>query len=172
MIKTIPGDHELKQRKGLNINPIPERIYPMEIDEQHDAALAKVAEMVGDAKFAMLTTLEKDGTLRSRPMATVQVDSDGNLWFFTTLSSPKIVEGQPDQQVNLCYVRAEKQDYLSVSGTAELVHDKGKMQALWSPWLSPWFPKALDDPDLALLKVSMLAVEYWGAPDSTTGYVH
>ena len=144
----------------------------MEIDEQHDSALAKVAEMVGDAKFAMLTTLEKDGTLRSRPMATVQVDSDGNLWFFTTLSSPAIVEGQPDQQVNLCYVRAEKQDYLSVSGTAELVRDKGKMQALWSPSLSPWFPKGLDDPGLALLRVSMIAVEYWGAPDSATGYVH
>ena len=61
----------------------------MEIDEQHNAALAKVAEMVGDAKFAMLTTLEKDGTLRSRPMATMQLDSEGNLWFFTSMSSPK-----------------------------------------------------------------------------------
>ena len=144
----------------------------MEIDEQHDAAMAKVAEMVGDTKFAMLTTLEKDGTLRSRPMATVQVDGDGNLWFFTTRSSPKIAEGQPDQQVNLCYVRNEKQDYLSVSGTAELVQDKGKMQALWSPWLSPWFPKGLDDPDLALLKVSILAVEYWGAPDSAAVHAY
>ena len=61
----------------------------MEIDEQHNAALAKVAEMVGDARFAMLTTKEKDGTLRSRPMATMQLDSQGNLWFFTSLSSPK-----------------------------------------------------------------------------------
>ena len=41
----------------------------MEIDEQHNAALTKVAEMVGDAKFAMLTTLEKDGTLRSQPLS-------------------------------------------------------------------------------------------------------
>ena len=53
----------------------------MEIDVQHNAALAKVAEMVGDARFAMLTTKEKDGTLRSRPMATMQLDSEGNLWF-------------------------------------------------------------------------------------------
>jgi general stress protein 26 len=140
----------------------------VEIDEQHNAALAKVAEMVGDARFAMLTTKEKDGTLRSRPMATMQLDSEGNLWFFTSLSSPKIEEAQPDQQVNLSYARTDKYDYLSISGAAELVHDKGKMQALWSPWLKPWFPKGLDDPDLALLKVSILAVEYWDAPDSAT----
>ena len=116
----------------------------------------------------MLTTKEKDGTFRSRPMATVQVDSEGNLWFFTSLSSPKIEEAQRDQQVNLSYVRADKYDYLSISGAAELVHDKEKMQTLWSPWLKPWFPKGLDDPDLALLKVSITAVEYWDAPDSAT----
>ena len=138
----------------------------MEIDEQHNAALTKVAEMVGDAKFAMLTTLEKDGTLRSRPMATMQLDGEGNLWFFTSLSSPKIEETQPGQQVSLSYARTDKQDYLSVSGTAELVHDKKKMQALWSPWLKPWFPKGPDDPELALLKVGIIAVEYWDAPDS------
>jgi general stress protein 26 len=138
----------------------------MEIDEQHNAALAKVAEMVGDARFAMLTTLEKDGTLRSRPMATMQLDGEGNLWFFTSVSSPKVEEAQPDQQVSLCYARTDKQDYLSISGAAELVHDKEKMQTLWSPWLKPWFPKGPDDPDLALLKVSIMAVEYWDAPDS------
>ena len=138
----------------------------MEIDEQHNAALTKVAEMVGDAKFAMLTTLEKDGTLRSRPMATMQLDGEGNLWFFTSLSTPKIEETQLGQQVNLSYARTDKQDYLSVSGTAELVHDKKKMQALWSPWLKPWFPKGPDDPELALLKVGIIAVEYWDAPDS------
>ena len=70
------------------------------------------------------------------------------------------------QQVNLSYARTDKQDYLSVSGTAELVHDKKKMQALWSPWLKPWFPKGPDDPELALLKVGIIAVEYWDAPDS------
>ena len=141
----------------------------METDEQHGAALAKVEEMVSNTKFAMLTTKEKDGTLRSRPMATLQLDGEGNLWFFTSRSSPKIVEAR--QQVNLCYMRTAKQDYLSVSGAAELVHDKEKMQALWSPWIQPWFPKGVDDPDLGLLKVSIMGVEYWDAPDSATARV-
>ncbi len=138
----------------------------MENDEQYDAALAKVGEIVSDVKFVMMTTMEKDGTLRSRPMVTMQLDGEGNLWFFTSRSSPKIAEAH--QQVNLCYMRTAKQDYLSVSGAAELVHDKEKMHTLWSPWIKPWFPNGLDDPELALLKVSIMGVEYWDAPDSAT----
>jgi hypothetical protein len=63
-------------------------------------------------------------------MAAAQLHGEGNLWFFTPRSSPKIAEARLDQQVNLCYARAGKQDFLSVSRTAEPVHDKGKMQAL------------------------------------------
>jgi general stress protein 26 len=110
--------------------------------------------------------MEKDGTLRSRPMATMELDGDGNLWFFTSRSSHKVEETDQHRQVNLCYVRAEKQDYLSVSGVAQLVDDKEKMKALWTPWIKPWFPQGLDDPDLALLKVRIGEAEYWDAPDS------
>ena len=42
--------------------------------------------------FAMLTTEEADGTLRSRPLATLQMDAAGKLWFFTALSSGKVGE--------------------------------------------------------------------------------
>lgn len=63
-------------------------------------------------------------------MATVQLHGEGGLWFFTLRSSPKIAEARLDQQVNLCYARAGKQDFLFVSRTAEPVHDKGKMQTL------------------------------------------
>jgi general stress protein 26 len=138
----------------------------MQIEEQHDAALKKVAEMVGDTKFAMLTVMERDGTLRSRPMSTMQLDAEGNLWFFTSQSSLKVAEGQQQWQVNLCYVRTDKQDYLSISGSAQFVHDKEKMKSLWTPWIKPWFPNGLDDPDLTLLKVSIVEAEYWDAPDS------
>ena len=30
-----------------------------------------------------------------------------------------------------------------------------------------WFPKGIDDPDVALLKVAIDAAEYWDAPNST-----
>jgi general stress protein 26 len=63
-------------------------------------------------------------------------------------------------------MRADKQDYVSVSGTVEIVRDKEKMKELWTPWIKPWFPKGLDDFDLVLLKVTIDEAEYWDAPGS------
>lgn len=138
---------------------------PMSEDDR--AGLAKLAEMIDEARIAMLTTLEPGGALRSRPLATLQVDPEGCIWFFTAESSPKVGEMQQHREVNLSYADADEQDYVSVSGTAELVHDRAKMQQLWTPWVKAWFPNGLDDPDLALLKVRIDSAEYWDAPSST-----
>lgn len=138
----------------------------MEMEQQSNEQLSKVGELVNDIKFAMMTTENQDGELTSRPMTTLQMDSEGNCWFFTARSSHKVGDLQQNLHVNLSYARIDKQDYLSVTGTAELVADKAKMQALWTPWIKPWFPEGLDDPDLALLKVRIESAEYWDAPGS------
>lgn len=140
----------------------------MEMQNQDHGDLQRMAELVDEIKFAMLTTEEADGTLRSRPMATVQMDAaGGNLWFFTALSSPKVEETKRHRQVNLSYVRCDKQDYLSISGVGEIMRDEDKMRALWTPWVKPWFPDGLDDPNLGLLKVTITEAEYWTAPGGT-----
>jgi len=138
----------------------------MDIQEQRDGDLQPVAELVDEIKFGMLTTEEADGTLRSRPMATMQMDAEGALWFFTALDSAKLDEAEQHREVNVSYARPDKQDYLSVSGTASIVRDRNKMQALWSPWIKPWFQQGLDDPNLVLLKVSITEAQYWKAPGS------
>lgn len=38
----------------------------------------------------MLATVERDGSLRSRPMYTQQEEFDGDLWFFTDSTNAKI----------------------------------------------------------------------------------
>jgi general stress protein 26 len=138
----------------------------MDVQAQDNPELQKVADLVKEIKFAMLTTEEPDGTLRSRPMATMQMDGNGHLWFFTSGSSPKMEEVQQHHQVNLSYARIDNQDYVSISGTGEIVRDKEKMAQLWSAWVKPWFPDGLNDPDLALLKVTITEAEYWAAPGS------
>jgi general stress protein 26 len=136
----------------------------MDIQKQQDPDLEPVAALVKEIKFGMLTTEEIDGTLRSRPMATMQMEANGALWFFTALDSPKLAEAEQHRQVNISYARPDKQDYLSVSGTVSIVRDRAKMESLWSPWIKPWFPEGLDDPNLVLLKVNIRDAEYWKAP--------
>lgn len=138
----------------------------MDVQPQADESMEKVAELVKEIKFAMLTTHEPNGALHSRPMTTLQMDENGCLWFFTNVHSYKVDDVDHEAKVNLAYARTDKQDYLSVAGTAEVVRDRTKMEELWTPWLKPWFQDGLDDPELVLLKVRMDEAHYWESPGS------
>jgi general stress protein 26 len=103
--------------------------------------------------------------LRSRPLETVEVDGEGRLWFFTQAHSPKSVRVEAaDHQVSLSYADPRDEDFASISGTARVVRDEDKMRRLWSADLGRWFPRGLDDPDLALLEVRIDKAEYWDEP--------
>ena len=92
----------------------------MEHQPDRAAAIKKLGELIEDIKIAMLTTVEEDGSLRSRPMGTQQVEFDGDLWFFTGQSTAKVDEIQQDQHVNISYANPDDNRYVSVSGRARL----------------------------------------------------
>ena len=142
-----------------------------ETPAERQQAIAKLGKLIAKVKFAMLTTAEDDGTLRSRPMATQNHDEfDGDLWFFTKASAPKVGEVEHEHQVNVSYAEPSDQLFVSVSGLATLVRDQAKLKQLWSPAMKAWFPKGPEDPDLAMLKVHVEKAEYWDTPNST--FVH
>lgn len=126
----------------------------------------KLGELIRDIKIAMLTTEDDGGDLRSRPMATQQTEFDGDLWFFTDVSSPKVAEISHHQAVNVAYADPKKERYVSVSGRAELVRDRAKIEQLWNPVYKAWFPKGVDDPNIGLLKIHVEKAEYWDSPGS------
>ncbi|MFQ4144567.1 pyridoxamine 5'-phosphate oxidase family protein [Chlorogloeopsis sp. ULAP02] len=129
--------------------------------------LKKLRDLIKDIDYAMLTTVNEDGTLHSRPMATNrEVEFDGDVWFFTYASSYKVVEINRNHQVNVSYAAPNKQSYVSLSGTTELIRDRQKLEEMWQPQLQAWFPKGLDEPDIALLKVNVEKAEYWDSPSS------
>jgi general stress protein 26 len=130
-------------------------------------ALATLRDIVMRAKVGMMTTVDAEGRMRSRPLQTLEADADGRLWFFVGASSPKVEELAAEHgSVCVSYADSAKHDYASVSGRGEIVRDRQRMQDLWSPWVKVWFPKGLDDPDLALLCVQIESAEYWDAPGS------
>jgi len=137
----------------------------MKVAKQKSQALARLAALVRQMKIGMLTTIEADGSLRSRPLETVEFDPEGRLWFFTEAHSPKSERAQAgDHQVSLCYADPRDEDFASISGTARVVRDEGKMRALWNSGLERWFARGLEDPDLALLEVRIDKAEYWDEP--------
>ncbi|NJK44535.1 MAG: pyridoxamine 5'-phosphate oxidase family protein [Pleurocapsa sp. SU_196_0] len=83
-------------------------------------------ELVKGVKFAMLTTQATDGSMRSRPMFTQDVEFDGELWFFTSASSGKVDEIEANPEVNVAYSKPDASLYLSVSGTARVCRTRRK----------------------------------------------
>lgn len=143
----------------------------MATHEKHEENVHKLREMIEGIEFAMLTTSEDDGTLRSRPMATQKVEFDGDLYFFTRASAPKVDEVERDRHVCVTYAAPEDGRYVSMSGLAHILRDRAKMEELRSPELKAWFPDGLEDPELALLWISVTQAEYWEGPSGTFVYL-
>lgn len=124
-------------------------------------AFEKLQHLVREIDVAMVTTVTPDGALRSRPMATREFTDDGEIWFFTADDSGKVVDLSEENAVNVSYAEPKKQHYVSIIGNATVVHDRDRAQELWQPSLKAWFPKGLDDPHLALLRVRIETAEFW-----------
>ena len=145
---------------GANINHFGAG-YCMDTTKSDIGALLTIINRV---HVAMMTTSEPDGSLHSRPLATLHTpDFEGVLWFFTAADSSKVTEIGADHHVNLSYSDPSRHYYASVSGMGTITRDKEKMAEFWSPMVKAWFPKGLDDPNLVLLKVSVEKAEYWDA---------
>ena len=131
----------------------------------------KLREMIEDIDFCMLTTVDENGDLHSRPMSSNgEIDQNGDIWFFTGASSHKVSEIEKLPKVNVSFADPDNHRYISVSGTAQLVRDRAKIDELWKPEFKIWFPEGKDDPNVALLRVSLDKGEYWDSPSSTIGY--
>ena len=135
------------------------------MEDKRSEAIGKLKELLEGIDFCMLTTLD-GGHLRSRPMSTQQVEFDGDLWFFTSDATHKVEEINKDGRVNVAYSQPDENRYVSVSGNAEVVKDRAKIEELWNPIHRAWFPEGLDDPTLCLLKIKIEQAEYWDVSSS------
>ena len=139
----------------------------METAQTQTDNLEKLRDMIKDIDFCMLTTIDENGDPHSRPMSSNgQIDPDGDLWFFTGLSSHKVNEIANSPKVNVSFADPKNQRYISITGRAQLVRDRNKIEELWKPEFKIWFPDGVDTPDIALLKVNVEKAEYWDSPSS------
>ncbi len=122
-----------------------------------------IKTLVKEVEICMFTTVDERGKVSSRPMATIHVDEDNNIWFFTNEFSEKIQEVSKDNAVNLIYSHPGKNTYINISGTCKIVVDRNAMKEFWNPMMKAWFPAGLDDPKLCLLKVMTSEAHYWNS---------
>ncbi|PVY42485.1 pyridoxamine 5'-phosphate oxidase family protein [Pontibacter virosus] len=133
--------------------------------------LQKLIELLEDIDFTMMTTVDEDGSLRSRPMSTQKIGEDGVVWFFTGYESGKSHEIKNDSHVNLSYSKPSDNVFVSVSGKATLSKDRAKIEELWTPELKAWFPDGKEDANIGLIRVDIEKAEYWDSPNSAVTHL-
>ncbi|MFB9376247.1 pyridoxamine 5'-phosphate oxidase family protein [Kineococcus gynurae] len=123
------------------------------------AALKAVVDVLSKARFATVTTADADGSLLSRPMALLDKEFDGNLYFFTQDPSDKTAQVRAESHVN---VAAEGGgNYVSIAGHASISKDPALIDELWNRHAEAWFDQGREDPSVALLVVDADSAEVW-----------
>lgn len=124
--------------------------------------ISKVTEIINGSYIGMLTTINEEGALVSRPLAVQEVKDDGDMWFFTSSETSQVAHVRADSRVNVSF--GKNTEWVSVAGTAEVVTDRQKIHEMWNQVVEAWFPDGPDTPEVVLLRVDSDSAEYWTSP--------
>lgn len=124
--------------------------------------MKKFKKLVNEINVCMFITNNREND-HTRPMATIEVEDNGTLWFYTDIRSIKVEEVSMEKNVHLVYAHPGKESYLDVWGKATVVTDKQTVVDKWSPIVKAWFPDGVNDPNLGMLKVEPSNLYYWDA---------
>jgi general stress protein 26 len=122
-------------------------------------------DLIKKIDICMMTTHSADG-LVTRPMSTQMQDDNGDLWFMTTIDTHKVDELLANPQVSLAYFKDG--EWVSVTGTARMVHDKSLINEMYRADWKAWLPDeggnkdgGPNDPRIVLLEVSPSTIHYF-----------
>lgn len=132
----------------------------MEKNLQNEEALKKFKKLTEEIRICMFITESRMDGENTRPMATIETDDDGTLWFFTDLRTHKVSEVEADNHVHLVYAHPGKDSYMDVHGRATIITDVNQKKDKWKPIVKAWFDSP-EDPSIALMKVIPQDVYYW-----------
>lgn len=125
-------------------------------------AIKRIKDMAEAASTCFFCTHIHTGEpFSTRPMAVLQVDDEGNLWFMSANDSKKNMELQDDIVVQLLFQGSTHTEFLNLYGTASISADKEKIKELWNPMVKTWFTEGQDDPRISVIKVQPEKGYYW-----------
>ena len=128
-----------------------------------DDARQKLVDLLNDLPIAMFTTYGGSG-VRSVPMARQQVEPDAEMWFIADRDTRHVADLLAEPRVSLTF--SSRDSWVALTGRAEVVEDRARLEELWSTFAEAWLPGGPDNPDAVLLRVVVDQAEYWDTPGS------
>lgn len=128
-------------------------------DTTESEDLIRTLEEIGTC---MLTTVDAEGRLVSRPMSIAHIDEDNQFWFFSRVGAEKVDDIVGEGQVNLAFVKGKT--WVSVAGAASVSTDESKKAELWELGARAYFAEGPEDAEAALILVQPESAQYWEGP--------
>jgi general stress protein 26 len=138
----------------------------MQTEPQQKSELEDARDKLSLVDVAMVAYQAPSGELRAEPLVTARMDKEGHLWFFLHADQPLLAAIARNPHINLIYVSQKEGLYISVSGSAQVLHNRDLQQVLWNGKLKRWFPHGPESEDVRLLRVAIRDCEYWDEPRS------
>ena len=128
---------------------------------EKEESIKKLQEMIKAINVAMFVTKSKEEKDDVRPMAVVNVDDEGSIWFLTKKDSEKVDAIDFNENVQLIFSHPGKEMYLNIEGIADVTEDRDVIKKIWTPIAKAWFEGGVDDPDICAIKVKPDQGNYW-----------
>ena len=116
----------------------------------------------------MMVTHASSGPLDCRPMqiAASEIETDGPMWFITSVQGHVPQEISGDARTLLVFQRDGR--YVAVWGRAAILADPALASRFWREAHRAWVPLGPDDPNLRLVKFVPHSAEFWDTGNATT----
>jgi general stress protein 26 len=149
------------------VEPMAESI----IDRARQDRVERLRHLIEKIQICMVNTTGADGSIHSRPMAYLHMNTGGELSFFTRADSVKVEEIRENNRVSVTFSDPSQNLYVTVSGHARVGKDPELVARLYTPWMKRWFPDGPEDRSLRLFTVDPDAAEYWNGPSGLTALI-
>lgn len=105
-----------------------------------------------------------------QPMSPFPDRSTGQVWFISKTDTELVRGLQSPRTAQFVLVAQSPRLYASMRGTVAQVHDRARLEELWSPVVAAWFEQGIDDPTIALLRLNIDEAAIWTADDGALSF--
>lgn len=123
------------------------------------AIAAAAREVITEARYATLVTLDSDGTPQARIVDPFLPDDDFTIWIATNPRTRKVAEIARDPRVTLLYFDRDGASYVTVIGRAERVDDPAMKEKYWKTEWAAFYPEGHLGDDYLLIRVTARRLE-------------
>lgn len=125
------------------------------------ADIDRLWTLITSIPVAMVVTHEGQGQhMRARPMAVRPAREEGAIYFLTDVDAPKADEIRQNQSICLALADNRSQKYVSITGHADIIDDRERVEEIWSIYDKAFWPDK-GDPRIRILRVTLESAEFW-----------